>query len=122
MIPFYALGSFVVVTEETYPGKRGYFSDSMTAIIVGFDSFSGLYTLRPTVGRARGRGGVEECGLSLACVSGLSFLEQNGKPSGPGGQALGKKNELGGIEEQGGEGGGGGGGRRGGVTEPVVSL
>ncbi len=80
--------------------------------------------MRPTVGRARGRGGVEECVLPLACVSGLSFLERKGKRSGPGGQALGKKNKLGGIEEQGGEGGeGGGGGRgRGGVTESDGSL
>jgi hypothetical protein len=59
MIPFYALGSFVVVTGETYPGKRGYLSDSVTAI--RFDSFSGLYTVWPTVGQARDRGGVEEC-------------------------------------------------------------
>ena len=55
--------------------------------------------MRPTVGRARDRGGVGECTLSLACVRGLSFLDRKGKCSGPGGQALGKKNELGGIEE-----------------------
>ena len=77
--PLLTLGSFFVLSGQTFPGKRGYLSDSMTANVVGFNLLSGRYTVRPTVERARDRAGVEENAFSLACVSALSYLARKGK-------------------------------------------
>ena len=77
--PLFTLGSFFVLSGQTFPGKRGYLSDSMTANVVGFNLLSGRYTVRPTVERARDRAGVEENAFSLACVSALSYLARKGK-------------------------------------------